>query len=82
MRFFKSLRHKILIVFAFCASITLLGFFTVYFLSLEQQQSLKQQIEMPSVSINLFKLNNGILRSTWAQQSFLNSRDKKYLKTK
>ena len=80
MKIFKSLRHKILIVFAFCASITLLGFFTVYFLSLEQQQSLKQQIEMPSVSINLFKLNNGILRSTWAQQSFLNSRDKKYLK--
>jgi len=80
MKFFKSLRHKILIVFVFCASITLLGFFAVYFLSIEQQRSLEQQIEMPSVSINWFKLNNGVLRSTWTQQSFLKSRDEIYLK--
>ena len=80
MKIFKSLHHKILLVFAFCASITLLGFFAVYFLSSEQQHSLKKQLEIPPVSINWFKLNNGILKSTLAQQSYLYSRNKIFLK--
>ena len=80
MIFFKSLRQKILLVFTFCATITLLGFFAVYFLTLDQHRSLEKQAEIQYFSINWFKLNNGILRSTWAQQSFFKSGNKKFLK--
>ena len=73
MKIFQSLHHKILLVFAVCASIILLGFSIVYWITLEQHRSLEQHRDLPSVSINWFKLNKGLLRSTWAQHAFINS---------
>ena len=73
MKIFQSLHHKILLVFEVCASIILLGFSIVYWITLEQHRSLEQHRDLPSVSINWFKLNKGLLRSTWAQHAFINS---------
>ncbi len=70
MLFFKSLRQKILLLFAFWATITLIGFFAVYFITLDQHRSLEKQSEIPYFSINWFKLNNGILKSTRSKQSY------------
>ena len=80
MKIFQSLRNKILLVFAVCASIILLGFFAVYWLTLKQHHSLQQHSDLPSVSISWFRLNKGILRSTWAHHTFINSGSSKFLK--
>ncbi len=79
MKFFNSLHQKILLLFAFWATITLIGFFAVYFITLDQQLSLEKYSEIPYFSINLFQLNNGILKSTRAQQSYFKSGNKKFL---
>ena len=77
---FHSLRHKILLVVAVCASITLLGFFAVYWLTLEQHQSLERHHDLPAVSLTWFTLNNGVHRAAWAQKAWLDSGDQEFLK--
>ena len=74
-----SLRNKILFVVSVCASITLLGFFAVYWLTLEQQKSLQRHHDLPSISQTWFQLNNGIHRATHAQQAWLNKSDSRIL---
>jgi len=76
---FSSLRNKILLVVSVCASITLLGFFAVYWLTLEQQKSLQRHHDLPSISQAWFQLNNGIHRAAHAQQAWLNNSDSKFL---
>ena len=76
---FSSLRNKILLVVSACASITLLGFLAVYWLTLEQQRSLQRHHDLPSISQTWFHLNNGIHRAAHAQQAWLNNSDSKFL---
>ena len=76
---FSSLRNKILLVVSVCASITLLGFLAVYWLTLEQQKSLQRHHDLPSISQTWFQLNNGIHRAAHAQQAWLNNSDSKFL---
>ena len=75
----SSLRNKILFVVTVCASITLLGFLAVYWLTLEQQKSLQRHHDLPSISQTWFQLNNGIHRAAHAQQAWLNNSDSKFL---
>jgi len=77
---FQSLGHKILLVVAVCAAITLLGFFALYWLTLEQNRALEQHRDLPAVSIKWFTLNNAVHRATWAQKAWLESADDKFLK--
>ena len=77
---FQSLRHKILLVVAVCAAITLLGFFALYWLTLEQNRALEQHRDLPAVSIKWFTLNNAVHRATQAQKAWLESADEKFLK--
>ncbi len=77
---FRSLRHKILLVVAVCASITLLGFLAVYWLTLEQHQSLERYHDLPAISKTWFTLNNGINRASMAQQAWLKIGESKFLK--
>ena len=76
---FSSLRNKILLVVSVCASITLLGFLAVYWLTLEQQKSLQRHHDLPSISQTWFQLNNGIHRAAHAEQAWLNNSDSKFL---
>ena len=76
---FQSLRHKILLVVAVCAAIALLGFFALYWLTLEQNRALEQHQEMPAVSIKWFKLNNAVHRATLAQKYWLDTANEKFL---
>ena len=73
-----SLGHKILLVVAVCASIALLGFFALYWLTLKQNRSLEQHRDLPAISMKWFTLNNGIHQATRAQYSWLNSGDVKF----
>ena len=77
---FQSLSHKILLVVAVCASITLMGFFALYWLTLEQNRSLQQHLDLPAVSTKWVTLNNAIHRATRAQIAWLESTDEKFLK--
>ncbi len=77
---FQSLRHKILLVVTVCSLITLMGYFAVYLLTLEQHRSLERHRDLPVVTIKWFLLNNGVHRATWAQHAWLNSGDAKFLK--
>ena len=77
---FQSLSHKILLVVAVCASITLMGFFALYWLTLEQNRSLEKHLDLPAVSIKWFTLNNAIHRATRAQIAWLESADEKFVK--
>ena len=76
---FNSLRNKILLVVSVCASITLLGFLAVYWLTLEQQKSLQRHHDLPSISQTWFHLNNGINQAAHAQLAWLNKSDSKFL---
>ena len=76
---FSSLRKKILLVVSVCASITLLGFLAVYWLTFEQQRSLQRHHDLPSISQTWFQLNNGIHRSAYTQQAWLNNSDSKFI---
>ena len=76
---FSSLRNKIFLVVSVCASITLLGFLAVYWLTLEQQKSLQRHHDLPSISQTWFQLNNGIHRAAHAQQAWLKNSDSKFL---
>tara|TARA_B100000945_G_C20411700_1_gene612910 strand:+ start:848 stop:2428 length:1581 start_codon:yes stop_codon:yes gene_type:complete len=80
MQMFISLRNKILLVVSVCASITLLGFLAVYWLTLEQQKSLQRHHDLPSISQTWFQLSNGIHQAVHAQQAWLNNGDSKFLK--
>ena len=75
---FQSLRHKIILVAAVCASITLLGFVALYWLTLEQHRSLERHRDLPAVSIKWFMLNNGVHQASWAQRAWLESGDSKF----
>ncbi len=77
---FQSLSHKILLVVAVCASIALMGFFALYWLTLEQNRSLEQHLDLPAVSIKWVTLNNAIHRATRAQIAWLESADENFLK--
>ena len=77
---FQSLRHKILLVVTVCSLITLMGYFAVYLLTLEQHRSLERHRDLPVVTIKWFLLNNGVHRATWAQHAWLDSGDAKFLK--
>ena len=77
---FSSLRNKILLVVSVCASITLLGFLAVYWLTLEQQKSLQRHHDLPSISQTWFQLNNGIHQAAHAQQAWLNNSDSKFIR--
>ena len=76
---FQSLRHKFLLVVAICAAIALLGFFALYWLTLEQNRSLEENQVMPAVSIKWFSLINAVHRATMAQKYWLDSADEKFL---
>ena len=52
---FQSLRHKIILVAAVCASITLLGFVALYWLTLEQHQSLDRHRDLPQFPLSGFR---------------------------
>lgn len=77
---FQSLRHKIILVAAVCASITLLGFVALYWLTLEQQQSLDRHRDLPAVSLKWFSLNNAVHKASLAQKSWIDSGDLKFIK--
>jgi len=77
---FHSLRHKIILVAAVCASITLLGFVALYWLTLEQHQSLDRHRDLPAVSLKWFSLNNAIHTASLAQKAWIDSGDLKFIK--
>ena len=77
---FHSLRHKIILVAAVCASITLLGFVALYWLTLEQQQSLDRHRDLPAVSLKWFSLNNAVHKVSLAQKAWIDSGDLKFIK--
>ena len=77
---FQSLRHKIILVAAVCASITLLGFVALYWLTLEQHQSLDRHRDLPAVSLKWFSLNNAVHKASLAQKAWIDSGDLKFIK--
>ena len=77
---FHSLQHKIILVAAVCASITLLGFVALYLLTLEQHQSLERHRDLPAISLKWFSLNNAIQKVSLAQKYWIHSGDLKFLK--
>ena len=77
---FSSLQHKIILVATVCASITLLGFVALYWLTLEQQQSLERHRDLPAVSLTWFSLKNAVQKASLLQKSWINSGDLKFLK--
>jgi len=77
---FQSLRHKIILVAAVCASITLLGFVALYWLTLEQHQSLDRHRDLPAVSLKWFSLNNAVHTASLAQKAWIDSGDLKFIK--
>ena len=77
---FQSLRHKIILVAAVCASITLLGFVALYWLTLEQHQSLDRHRDLPAVSLKWFSLNNAVHKASLAQKAWIDSGYLKFLK--
>ena len=76
---FQSLRKKILLVVAICASITLVGFFALYWITLKQNRSLEQHLDSPAISIKWFTLNNAIHRASRVQMAWLESFDEIFL---
>jgi len=77
---FQSLRHKIILVAAVCASITLLGFVALYWLTLEQHQSLDRHRDLPAVSLKWFSLNNAVHKASLTQKAWIDSGDLKFIK--
>ena len=77
---FQSLQQKIILVATICASITLLGFVALYWLTLEQHQSLERHRDLPAVSLKWFSLNNAVHKASLTQKAWIDSRDLKFLK--
>jgi len=77
---FQSLRHKIILVAAVCASITLLGFVALYWLTLEQHKSLDRHHDLTAVSLKWYSLNNAVHTASLAQKAWIDSGDLKFIK--